>query len=161
MEIDIKEYFTEIIDESRSTIGYNLNPYKDIDLVQAIYEQNEQLQQLKEENDELKKGLNWYHRRETDLMAEIVENKEDYAELLQRHNDSFAQFNELKEENVKLQNRNQQLSGAITQNLIYIQKLEKIKAIVESAMAKQQEYKKDFEQILDLITKAEVENERN
>jgi uncharacterized protein YoxC len=37
------------------------------------------------------------------------------------------------------------------------QTLQEIKDIAESAMAKQQEYKKDFEQILDLITKAEEE----
>ena len=36
---------------------------------------------------------------------------------------------DLKEKNIKLQNRNQQLSGAITQNLIYIQKLEKIEPL--------------------------------
>jgi len=39
----------------------------------------------------------------------------------------------------------------------YHQTLQEIKAIAEDAMAKQQEYKKDFEQILDLITKAESE----
>lgn len=39
----------------------------------------------------------------------------------------------------------------------YRQTLQEIKAIAESAMAKQQEYKKDYEQILDLITKAESE----
>lgn len=39
----------------------------------------------------------------------------------------------------------------------YKQTLQEIKTIEESAMAKQQEYKKDFEQILDLITKAESE----
>jgi len=60
MEINVKEYFTEIIDESRSTIGYSLNPYKDIELVKAIYEQNEQLQQLKEENEELKKKIKYF-----------------------------------------------------------------------------------------------------
>lgn len=60
MEIDIKEYFTEIIDESRSTIGYSLNPYKDIELVKAIYDQNEQLQQLKQENEELKEKCSKY-----------------------------------------------------------------------------------------------------
>ena len=35
--------------------------------------------------------------------------------------------------------------------------LQEIKAIAKNAIAKQQEYKKDFEQILDLITKAESE----
>jgi hypothetical protein len=39
----------------------------------------------------------------------------------------------------------------------YKQTLQEIKAIAKSAIAKQQEYKKDFVQILDLITKAEEE----
>ena len=37
--------------------------------------------------------------------------------------------------------------------------LQEIKAIAEDAMAKQQEYKKDFDKIIDLITKAESEEE--
>lgn len=41
-------------------------------------------------------------------------------------------------------------------NKIY-QILKEIKAIAERAIAKQQEYKKDFEQIIDLITKVESE----
>jgi transcriptional regulator with XRE-family HTH domain len=49
------------------------------------------------------------------------------------------------------------LQKVINQRDNYYQTLQEIKAIAESAMAKQQEYKKDFEQILDLITKAEEE----
>ena len=77
MEIDIKEYFTEIIDESRSTIGYSLNPYKDIDLVKAIYEQNEQLQQLKQENEELKEKIIKLNEENGNLIINrnTVENK--------------------------------------------------------------------------------------
>jgi hypothetical protein len=41
----------------------------------------------------------------------------------------------------------------------YKQTLQEIRAIAQRAMAKQQEYKKDFEQILDLTTKGESEEE--
>lgn len=43
-----------------------------------------------------------------------------------------------------------------TKILILEKTLQEIKEIAERAMAKQQEYKKDFEQILELITKAEI-----
>lgn len=55
-------------------------------------------------------------------------------------NDNSEELEQLKAENDKLKSC-----------------LQDIKVIAESAMAKQQEYKKDFEQILDLITKVESE----
>ena len=48
---------------------------------------------------------------------------------------------------VRLEQENKELS----------QTLQEIKAIAENAMAKQQEYKKDFEQISNLINKAKEE----
>ena len=46
--IEIDEYFTEIIDEGRGTIGYYLISYKDKALVKAIYKHNKKLEKIKE-----------------------------------------------------------------------------------------------------------------
>lgn len=75
--------------------------------------------------------------------------------LLQAQNEGLKKQNaELQKENVEQQKALLILATGLE---IRQRKLQEIKEIAESAMAKQQEYKKDFEQILDLITKAESE----
>lgn len=71
-----------------------------------------------------------------DLYKQLQQLKEDYAELLQRHNDSFEQFKALKEENDELKETIQELNESIqTCNIertkLY-RKLEKIEEVVQN-----------------------------
>lgn len=95
-----------------------------------------QLQELKAENEKLKE----------EVLAEKI-----YS----------SQIEELEESIVGQRNAYKKLNFMYEENCEYTTKLERIlqdiKAIAESAMAKQQEYKKDFEQIINIITKAESE----
>lgn len=55
--IDVSEYFIEVVDEGGSTIDYKILPNIERLLVERIFEQNQQLARLQEENEELKDRL--------------------------------------------------------------------------------------------------------
>ena len=52
--IDVSEYFIDVVDEGGSTINYKLLPNSERLLVEKIFEQNQQLKRLQEENEKLK-----------------------------------------------------------------------------------------------------------
>lgn len=52
--IDVSEYFIDVVDEGGSTIDYKILPNSERLLVEKIFEQNQQLKRLQEENKELK-----------------------------------------------------------------------------------------------------------
>lgn len=51
--IDVSEYFIEVVDEGGSTIDYKILPNSERLLVEKIFEQNQQLKRLQEENKRL------------------------------------------------------------------------------------------------------------
>lgn len=99
-----------------------------------------------------------------EFLKEIVELKaenEKLKEEVRTEKIYSSQVEELEESIVGQRNAYKKLNSMYEENCEYTGKLEQtlqeIKAIAESAMAKQQEYKKDFEQIINIITKAESE----
>lgn len=52
--IDVSKYFIDVVDEGGSTIDYKILPNTERLLVEKIFEQNQQLKRLQEENKELK-----------------------------------------------------------------------------------------------------------
>lgn len=58
--IDVSKYFIEVVDEGGSTINYKILPNFERLLVEKIFEQNQQLARLQEENEELKKLKKYY-----------------------------------------------------------------------------------------------------
>lgn len=55
--IDVSKYFIEVVDEGGSTINYKILPNIEILLVERIFEQNQQLKHLQEENEEQKEQI--------------------------------------------------------------------------------------------------------
>lgn len=53
--IDVSEYFIDVVDEGGSTIDYEILPNSKRLLVEKIFEQNQQLKRLQEENNKLRK----------------------------------------------------------------------------------------------------------
>lgn len=54
--IDVSEYFIDVVDEGGSTIDYKILPNSERLLAEKIFEQNQQLKRLQEENEKLKEN---------------------------------------------------------------------------------------------------------
>lgn len=74
--IDVSEYFIEVVDEGGSTIDYKIFPNSDRLLVEKIFEQNQQLAHLQEENNILKQAI-----KNKNFVAIVKENEELKADL--------------------------------------------------------------------------------
>lgn len=55
--IDVSKYFIDVVDEGGGKIDYKILPNSERLLVEKIFEQNQQLARLQEENEELKEIL--------------------------------------------------------------------------------------------------------
>lgn len=71
--IDVSKYFIEVVDEGGSTINYKILPNFERLLVEKIFEQNQQLARLQEENEGLK-SLNDFNVQKIEVLKE--ENEE-------------------------------------------------------------------------------------
>ena len=69
--IDISKYFIEVVDEGGSTINYKILPNFERLLVERIFEQNQQLKRLQEENNVLKQAI-----KNKNFVAIVEENEE-------------------------------------------------------------------------------------
>lgn len=76
--IDVSEYFIEVVDEGGSTIDYKILPNSERLLVEKIFEQNQQLKRLQEENEGLK-SLNDFNVQKIEVLQE--ENEKLYKAL--------------------------------------------------------------------------------
>ena len=113
--INTDDYFYEITDEGRGTIGYGCVSYKTAELIRRIHKQNKQLSRLEQENKELKKQI------ESDKGLITVGGKQQY-EYLQR-------VEELEQENKELKTKLDVFAFTISQ---YESALEEIKVISDN-----------------------------
>ena len=87
--IDVSEYFIEVVDEGGSTIDYKIFPNSERLLVEKIFEQNQQLARLQEENKELYKALEEIRKEANRLLYEqnpiYGYNNSNYFEILVKY----------------------------------------------------------------------------
>ena len=87
--IDISKYFIEVVDEGGSTINYKILPNFERLLVERIFEQNQQLKHLQEENKELYKALEEIRKEANRLLYEqnpiYGYNNSNYFEILVKY----------------------------------------------------------------------------
>jgi len=135
--IDVSEYFIDVVDEGGSTIDYKILPNSERLLVEKIFEQNQQLKHLQEENKELKdRNTNLRLNLATYDLPEIKKVLTDW-----RTGELDKKFKNLQKENEGLKKKNKELlvlankGGALlvaesTKNKKYEQALEEIKEMI-------------------------------
>lgn len=89
--IDVSEYFIEVVDEGGSTIDYKILPNIERLLVEKIFEQNQQLKRLQEENEGLK-SLNDFNVQKIEVLQE--ENEKLYKALEEIRNYASVLYGE-------------------------------------------------------------------
>ena len=106
--IDVSEYFIEVVDEGGSTIDYKIFPNSERLLVEKIFEQNQQLKRLQEENEKLKKKKNEYYLINLDYETKIsylIQALEEIKEMILGFGNTPIEFKTLniplKEEDLK------------------------------------------------------------
>lgn len=82
--IDVSKYFIEIVDEGGSTINYKILPNFERLLVEKIFEQNQQLARLQEENEGLK-SLNDFNVQKIEVLQEENEELKKQLEFSRTH----------------------------------------------------------------------------
>lgn len=107
--IDVSKYFIEVVDEGGSTINYKILPNLDRLLVERIFEQNQQLKRLQEENEGLK-SLNDFNVQKIEVLQEENEKlrqvRKNFPDIQEPYVYLYRQIKEqchkLEEENEKL-----------------------------------------------------------
>ena len=80
--IDVSEYFIDVVDESGGTVDYKILPNVERLLVEKIFEQNQQLKRLQEENIRLKKIKDDFFKQ-AEISHQAVQDKNKIIEKLE------------------------------------------------------------------------------
>lgn len=117
--IDVSEYFIEVVDEGGSTIDYKILPNIERLLVERIFEQNQQLARLQEENEGLK-SLNDFNVQKIEVLQEESEKlKEKNKELLNLSNNGGALLVAESTKNKKYKQALEQIRKEYTNSIFY------------------------------------------